>query len=107
MTTSADPRRRVEAEAVIARFSDVGYDPVSVTALNAYATVQAWAQAVETTGTTDSETVSSALRRKTFDTVLGKLGFDIKGDVTRIETFEWVVWKDGAYVPLEEKDLTD
>jgi branched-chain amino acid transport system substrate-binding protein len=63
----------------------------------------AWAQAVERAGTTDAAAVARALRREQFDTVLGTIGFDAKGDVTGFEPFIWYVWTDGRYVP---KDVT-
>ena len=42
-------------------------------------------------------------RNHQFDTVLGTIGFDEKGDVTGYEPFAWYVWKGGHYVPLEEE----
>jgi branched-chain amino acid transport system substrate-binding protein len=68
------------------------------------AAVQAWAHAVGQAGTTDAVPVAEVLRRRQFDTVLGTIGFDAKGDVTGFERFTWYVWTDGKYVP---KDLTD
>lgn len=46
-------------------------------------------------------------RRVTFDTVLGRIAFDAKGDVTGYETFVWYVWKDGRYTPVEPGKLTE
>ena len=106
MTTLVDARRGAEAQAAVARFSEVGYDPVAAT-LYTYAAIQAWAEAATITGSTDSKAVSSTLRSETFDTVLGRLGFDKKGDVTGIDSFDWYLWTDGAYAPLEEAELTD
>jgi branched-chain amino acid transport system substrate-binding protein len=45
--------------------------------------------------------VASALRSNTFETVLGTIGFDDKGDVTGVSSFTWYIWRDGDYVPLE------
>jgi branched-chain amino acid transport system substrate-binding protein len=42
-----------------------------------------------------------------FDTVLGRIGFDAKGDLTGYETFVWNVWKDGKYAPVETGKLTE
>jgi hypothetical protein len=33
--------------------------------------------------------------------VLGRLGFDGKGDVTGYSTFVWYVWQSGRYVPKD------
>ena len=66
-----------------------------------YATVQAWAEAVEKAGTFETAPVANALRTHTFDTVLGRIGFDAKGDVTGYSTFVWYVWQGGNYAPKE------
>ena len=44
------------------------------------------------------------MHSRQFDTVLGKIGFDEKGDVTGFEPWQWYVWQaDGTYVPLEHR----
>ena len=73
----------------------------------AYAALQAWAQAVEMVGTFETEAVAKSLRAQKFDTVLGRIGFDHKGDVTGYDTFVWYVWKDGKYEPADPAELTD
>ena len=42
----------------------------------------------------------ASLREHQFDTVLGPIDFDEKGDLT-VQSPAWYVWRDGAYVPLE------
>ena len=70
--------------------------------LSVYAAVQVWAQAVETAGSLDLEPVTDAMHSRQFDTVLGQIGFDQKGDVTGFEPWQWFVWQaDGTYVPME------
>jgi branched-chain amino acid transport system substrate-binding protein len=54
--------------------------------------VQAWAQAVKQAGSLKPKAVIKVLREGSFDTVLGKIGFDEKGDVTGISTFVWYVF---------------
>jgi branched-chain amino acid transport system substrate-binding protein len=50
----------------------------------------------------DPNAVIAVLHNRQFDTVLGRIGFDEKGDVTGIEPWQWAVWRaDGTYVPLE------
>lgn len=46
--------------------------------------------------------VAEALHAHQFDTVLGRIGFDERGDVTGYETYVWYVWEDGEFAPLEE-----
>jgi branched-chain amino acid transport system substrate-binding protein len=76
-----DPRRNPEAKAVIERFRASGFEPEGQT-LSAYGAVQAWAQAVQAAGSFDIKAVSAAMHGHEFETVLGRIGFDQKGDVT-------------------------
>jgi len=69
--------------------------------VSAYAAVQAWAQAAEKAGTVQPGAVAKALHSYQFDTVLGRIGFDEKGDVTGYSTFDWFVWSHGDIVPLK------
>jgi branched-chain amino acid transport system substrate-binding protein len=103
MTFYMDAAQQPTAAAVVAEFRAGGTDPIG-SELYAYAAVQAWVQAVEQAGTTDAAPVAEALRREQFDTVLGPIGFDAKGDVTGFDPFVWFVWTDGKWVP---KDLTE
>jgi branched-chain amino acid transport system substrate-binding protein len=101
MVAATDMRGSPQAADVVARFRAQGYEPQGYT-LNAYAVVQVWAQAVEAAGSLDFDAVTKVMHRRQFDTVLGKIGFDVKGDVTGFEPWQWVVWQaDGSYVPLE------
>ncbi len=95
MTFSPDPRKNPSAASVVKAFRDTGYEPEGYT-LYTYGAIQAWAQAVERAGTTNTQRVISALRGGQFDTVLGKFGFDEKGDVTA-PGYVWYVWKGGTY----------
>ncbi len=53
-------------------------------------------QAVEKTGSTDLDKVIGTLRSNKFNTVLGNIGFDGKGDVTA-PGYLWYVWDKGQY----------
>ncbi len=76
----ADPRRRTEAAPVVERFRASGYEPEGNT-LNAYAAVQVWAQAAEKVGSLELPAMIASLREHQFDTVLGTIDFDDKGDL--------------------------
>jgi branched-chain amino acid transport system substrate-binding protein len=96
----ADPRRRAEAEVVVEQFRASGFEPAGHT-LYAYGAVQVWAQAAEAAGSLELEPMIAALRRHQFDTVLGPIDFDDKGDL-RLQTPVMYVWHaDGTYTPLE------
>jgi branched-chain amino acid transport system substrate-binding protein len=102
MIATADVRQSPRAAEVVARFRAQAYEPLGTT-MNAYAAVQVWAQAVEAAGSLDLGAVTEAMHSRQFDTVLGKIGFDAKGDVTGFEPWQWFVWlADGTYVPLEQ-----
>jgi branched-chain amino acid transport system substrate-binding protein len=90
-----------EAAAFAAKFTDAHQPPFA-----AYAAFEVWAQAVEMAGKFETAAVIEALRTHEFDTVLGRVGFDAKGDVTGYATFVWHVWKDGKWVPAEPGKLT-
>jgi branched-chain amino acid transport system substrate-binding protein len=94
-----DPRRSSTAEAVVERFRQQGFEPEGYT-LYSYGAVQAWAQAAARAGSVDASAVIAALRTGEFETILGKVSFDDKGDVKQ-PGFEWFVWRGGRYVPLE------
>ena len=107
MAAMADMRQSPEAAEVVARFRAQGYEPLGYT-LYAYAAVQVWAQAVEAAGSLDLDAVTEVMHSRQFDTVLGQIGFDEKGDVTGFEPWQWFVWQaDGTYVPLEQSVAKD
>ena len=95
MTFSPDPRKNPVAAPVVERFRAKGIEPEGYT-LYTYGAIQAWAQAVTTAGATGTDAVIAALRAGQFDTVLGNIGFDEKGDVTA-PGYVFYVWNDGMY----------
>jgi branched-chain amino acid transport system substrate-binding protein len=98
-TFIADPRRNAEAGPVVERFRGEGYEPAGYT-LTTYAAVQVWAQAVGKAGTLELAKVIATLRKQEFDTVLGRIAFDEKGDLT-VQRWIWYVWRNGEYVPVD------
>ena len=94
-TNAAEARNLPSAAGVVKEFRDQGFEPEGYT-LSTYAAVQVWAQAVAKAGSTDTAKVADALRSQSWDTVIGKLGFDAKGDLTSA-TYVWYVFKDGKY----------
>ena len=99
LTFFPDPRPNPEAADVVARFRDLGFEPEGNT-LYAYAAVQTWAMAVEKTGSLTLDDVIATLQSNKFETVLGEVAFDAKGDVTST-SFVWYVWHDGKYVLMK------
>ncbi len=100
-TFGPDMRLKPEAQDVAAAIREEdSYEPEGFT-LYAYGAVQAWAQAVEQAGSLKPRAVIKALREGSFDTVMGKIGFDEKGDVTGISTFVWYVFGKENYSPVK------
>ncbi|MBA5777656.1 branched-chain amino acid ABC transporter substrate-binding protein [Stappia sp. F7233] len=95
MTFSPDPRKNAEAAPVVKALEDAGKTAEGY-ALYTYAAIQAWAEAVKAAGSADHDAVVKALDDGDFNTVLGKLSFDDKGDVT-LPGYVWYEWKDGKY----------
>ena len=98
-TDPPDPLRRPEAAPVVERFRASGYEPEGYT-LYAYAALQVWAQAAEKAGSLELRAMIASLREHQFDTVLGPIDFDEKGDLA-VQNPVWWVWRGGTYVPLE------
>jgi branched-chain amino acid transport system substrate-binding protein len=95
-----DVRARPEAAELLARFKARGLGPRDF-GVGAYAAVQVWAQAVERAGSLELAAVAETLRRGRFDTVLGRVDFDAKGDLNGA-AWQWKVWTHGDYVPLQQ-----
>ncbi|HEY8383128.1 MAG TPA: branched-chain amino acid ABC transporter substrate-binding protein [Microvirga sp.] len=95
MTFSPDPRKNPAAKEVVEKFRAKNYDPEAFT-LYTYAAVQVMAQAIREAGSTDPKKLAEHLRGgKPFQTVIGPLSFDKKGDITRPD-FVVYTWKKGA-----------
>ncbi len=94
-TNAAEARNLPSAKDVVDEFRKGGFEPEGYT-LSTYAAIQVWAQAVAKAGSTDAKKVADTLRSQSWDTVIGKLGFDAKGDLTS-STYVWYVFKDGKY----------
>ena len=91
-TFGPDMRLKPEAQEVVAAIRDEdAYEPEGYT-LYSYGAVQAWAQGVKKAGSLKQNAVINALKTGSFDTVIGKIGFDEKGDVTGFSTFVWYVF---------------
>ena len=98
MTFAPDPRKKEAAADVVAEFKAAGYDPEGYT-LYTYAAIQAFADAAKKAGSTDPEAVAKALKEGNYETVLGSIAFNDKGDVKNPE-YVMYVWKDGQYGEL-------
>lgn len=82
MTFSPDPRTNPKNKAIVEVFRSRGFEPQAYT-LYSYAAVQIMKQAAEEAKSLDPQKVAEVIRSgRPFDTVLGTLSFDKKGDVS-------------------------
>jgi branched-chain amino acid transport system substrate-binding protein len=95
-TFDIDPRTRPEARTLVQRFRADNYEPEGYT-LHTYAAMQIWAAAVKKAGTLDHDAVVKIMHETTFDTVLGTIAFDARGDLTRHD-YAWYIWREGKPV---------
>ncbi len=100
VTFVPDAQKSNSARAVIEAFKAADYNPEGYT-LQAYAAVQAFAQAATATRSVDSRVLSQWLRAgNTLNTVLGTLSLDAKGDV-KDASFAWYKWSEGTYAEAQ------
>jgi branched-chain amino acid transport system substrate-binding protein len=78
---------------LVKKFRDAKYNPEGYT-LFSYAAVKVWAQAAAKAKSTDSTAVAAALRSQSWDSAVGSLAFDQKGDIKN-PVYDIYVWKDG------------
>ncbi|QAU46198.1 branched-chain amino acid ABC transporter substrate-binding protein [Bradyrhizobium guangzhouense] len=98
-TFGPDPRNKPTAKKIVEAFKAKGIDPEGYT-LYTYAALQVWSQAVKKAGTTDAKKVMETIKAGKWDTVLGPLEYDAKGDIKQID---YVVYKwdaKGGYAEL-------
>jgi branched-chain amino acid transport system substrate-binding protein len=100
MTFSPDPRKNPAAADVVARHKEKGIEPEGYV-LYTYAAIQAWKEAAEKAGTTDTAAVVKALNGGEFDTVIGKFRFDEHGDPS-LPPYAVYRWADGSYEQIED-----
>jgi branched-chain amino acid transport system substrate-binding protein len=93
-----------EMAPLMARLRGDGIDP-ELFGIPDYAGIQAWAQAAERAKSTRGADVAPVLRKERFDTVLGMIGFDEKGDVVGPFQWVWNRWRDGAYWEVSTEPL--
>jgi branched-chain amino acid transport system substrate-binding protein len=99
MTFSPDPRRRPAAAEVVQRFRARNIDPEGYV-LHTYAAIQCWADAAGRIDGLDPRRIAEALKAQgPWQTVLGPISFDRKGDVT-VPDYVFYVWKNGSYAEI-------
>ena len=105
VTFAPDAQKSNSARTVIEAFKAADYNPEGYT-LQAYAAVQAFAQAATATRSVDGRVLSQWLRAgNTLHTVLGPFSLDAKGDV-KDASFAWYKWSEGTYAEAQPFSAT-
>ena len=95
MTFGPDPTKNPAVKSIVDRFLAKGYKPEGYT-LNSYATLQIWQQAATKAGSTKLNDVLKVMRETEFDTIVGKIKFNAKGDV-QAPGYVVYEWRNGGY----------
>src|SRR5919198_4346425 len=98
-TFGPDPRKKPTAAAIVKKFKDKNIDPEGYT-LYTYAAMQVWSQAANKAGTTDAKKVAAAMKGGSWDTVIGKISYTPKGDITIIDYVVYKWDRNGNYAEL-------
>ncbi|MGE5149866.1 MAG: branched-chain amino acid ABC transporter substrate-binding protein [Rhodospirillaceae bacterium] len=83
--------------ALVKKFRDSGYEPAGYT-LFTYAAVKVWADAANKAKSVEADKVAAALRAGTYDSAVGPLTYDQKGDIKN-PVYDIYVWKGGKSYP--------
>lgn len=100
VTYAPDPREKLPARRLSDQLRAKGIEPELFT-LHAYASVQVWADAVREAGTVGYNAVTQALNENRFDTVIGAVAFDSRGDMS-LPGFAVYQWREGWYEELAD-----
>jgi branched-chain amino acid transport system substrate-binding protein len=100
MTFAPDPMGNPSAKAVVEKFKKENYNPEGYT-LYTYAAFQVWEFGVKAAKSFDAGKVAAQIVGKEIPTVVGKLKYDNKGDVTNSE-YVWYIWHDGKYAEIKK-----
>ena len=96
---SGRPEPGPRADELLARLEALDGEP-GIGGLGAYAALEVWAEAVRRTGSLRLQPVADGLRRGSFETVLGPLAFDDKGDLEKHD-WQWKRWEFGTPVAVD------
>ncbi len=101
-TFGPDPRKKATAKAIVEKFNAKNIDPEGYT-LYTYAAIQVWSQAVKKVGTTDPKKVMAAIKAGSWDTVIGKMEYDAKGDIKHLDYVVYRWDNKGGYSEINPK----
>lgn len=95
-----DPRRLASAEETAARFRAAGIKPDGLV-LRGYSAMKILQQAIEIAKGPNFDAINKALNETAFETPLGPVEFDGKGDAALVD-YAMHRWKNGTIIPINE-----
>lgn len=91
-----------ENAALTEAFKARNEDPSGPFVFPAYAAIQVMTDAIKATGETDPYALAEYLRANRFDTTIGEIGFDARGDLTESTFMVYRLHADGSKTALSE-----
>jgi len=101
MTFPPDPRNLASAQSAVKEFKATGYDPEGYT-LYTYAAIQVFARAATLAKSIKVTDLSKTMKANKFNTVIGRIGFNAKGDVIGPDYVVYAWNNDGNYAELKK-----
>jgi branched-chain amino acid transport system substrate-binding protein len=99
-----DPLTLPSSQPLLAEAKSRGVD-LNNTSIQAYAGLEAWARAVRRAGSLEAAKVAAVLHKESFQTVIGTISFDAKGDLEGAAgQWMWYRWHDGKVEHYEGRD---
>jgi branched-chain amino acid transport system substrate-binding protein len=90
-----DPQHTEKGKAIVASLKKANQS-IGIYTFYAYAGIETIAQAITKAASTKSDAIINALHKETFDTLLGNVNFDTKGDLRDFK-YQLFIWHDGQY----------
>jgi branched-chain amino acid transport system substrate-binding protein len=87
------------AQSFLQKYKDKYHQPEGAYSVYGYDAANVLLTAISQAGTTDPDKVSAIMKGQPFDTILGKIEFDAKGDVKQSGFVIWTI-KDGQFAVL-------
>ncbi|MGD0722617.1 MAG: branched-chain amino acid ABC transporter substrate-binding protein [Roseiarcus sp.] len=104
MSFGPEPRNNPNARDIVAAIKAKGFEPEGYT-LYSYAGVQIIAEAAEKANSLDPKKIAEVMHSgMTFNTVIGPIAYDKKGDRTTVD-YVWYVWKKGDDGKITFKEM--
>ena len=90
-----DPQSTDKGKAIVAGMKKTNQS-IGIYTFYAYAAIETITQAISKAGSLKNDAIINALHKESFDTLLGNISFNDKGDLTNFQ-YQLFVWRDGQY----------